>query len=254
MSTTNSKIVSRFLTPTGFAVVGITGAAWYATFATTDSLMPLIGSPITLGPLQLLLFFALITTMMVAMMLPAALPMIVTYHGLTRLKDDSTTPRADRIGTALFTAPYFLVWGGFGLLSLLGLIALGLMKPLNGLAALAPAIILATAGLYQITHLKEACLLQCQSPVSFVMSHWREGRSGAVRMGLAHAFYCVGCCWLFMMVLFVTGAMSLLWMGGISVIIFVEKVGFKRLFVSRVLGVGLIVLGVISSFRVLLPS
>jgi predicted metal-binding membrane protein len=80
--------------------------------------------------------------------------------------------------------------------------------------------------------------------MGFVMQHWRNGRIGAMRMGFRHSLYCIGCCWLFMLVLFISGSMSLLWMGGLSVAIFVEKLGVRTLLFSRAIGIILVGLGV----------
>ncbi|MGO9059461.1 MAG: DUF2182 domain-containing protein, partial [Candidatus Binataceae bacterium] len=85
-------------------------------------------------------------------------------------------------------------------------------------------LILVVAGVYQLTPLKTACLTHCRSPVGFFMTQWRDGMTGAVVMGIRHGAYCVGCCWLLMLVLFVTGVMNLLWVAAISVLVLVEKV------------------------------
>jgi len=85
----------------------------------------------------------------------------------------------------------------------------------------------------------------------FALNHWRGGRLGAWRMGVRHAAYCIGCCWLFMLVLFVSGAMSLLWMGAISVAIFVEKLGWRPSLVSRGIGVVLVAVGVLFAVQAL---
>jgi len=79
--------------------------------------------------------------------------------------------------------------------------------------------------------------------MGFVMHHWRSGRVGAWRMGLRHSLYCVGCCWLFMIVLFVAGSMSLVWMGGLSIAILAEKLGVRTAFLSRMIGLVLLGLG-----------
>ena len=168
------------------------------------------------------------------------------------LKGRPTKP-ADLLATTLFVGAYFLVWGTFGVLALAALIVVGLMGPFEGLLALAPAATLLAAGVYQVSRPKEVCLEHCQSPLSFVMHHWRSGRMGAVRMGLRHSMYCLGCCWLFMLVLFVAGSMSLLWMGGLSAVIFAEKVTTKRLTVTRAIGAVLLVLGTILVMRTFIP-
>ena len=227
----------------GLVVALVTASAWYVTWATSDLVSAIMMAPFfALNLTVLLVFFSLVIVMMVAMMLPAALPMIMTLHGLSRGQSSDPTPRRPT-GTAMFTSAYFLVWGAFGVLALLGLTALGLIGPLSGWALLVPGAVLVGAGAYQLERAKEACLRYCQTPFSFVMTYWRSGRFGALRMGLRHASYCLGCCWMFMMVLFVTGAMSLFWMGGISVAIFLEKVMTKRLLLSRLIGVLLLAIG-----------
>jgi len=196
---------------------------------------------------DLVLFFALLVVMMVAMMLPSALPMILAYRGMTRLEAGRPTKPADDAATALFIAPYFLVWGAFGVAALLALSGLGLIGAMTAPLAFASSVTLVAAGLWQVTRTKEVCLTHCTSPMSFVLHHWRSGRSGAVRMGFRHSLYCIGCCWLFMLVLFVSGSMSLLWMGGLSVVIFAEKLGVRPLLLPRVIGGLLVALGALAA-------
>lgn len=230
--------------PVAALVALAVAAAWYVTWATSDLSRALLAVPVGVsGAANLAAFFALMVVMMVAMMLPAALPMIVAYHGMTRLEAGRPTKPADLVATALFVTPYWLVWGGFAVLALLGLVVLGLLGPLTGVLALAPAVALLAAGGYQLTRTKDVCLSECESPMGFVMRHWRSGRGGAFRMGLRHAKYCVGCCWLFTIVLFVVGTTSLPWMGIVSFAIFAEKVGSNRFPVSRVIGAILLVFG-----------
>ncbi len=248
-------VLRRLTLPVAAAVAVVVAAAWYVTWSTSDFSMAVMTTPVGLtGATDLALFFAVLVVMMVAMMLPAALPMILTFHGLTRLRPGEPSAHGDRLATALFTAPYFLVWGAFSLLALLGVAAIGLvgsMTPMAGPVVLVPAAVLVAAGVYQVTRTKEVCLTHCQSPSGFVMLHWRSGRLGALRMGLHHAAYCVGCCFLFMLVLFVTGSMSLLWMGGLSVAIFAEKAGPRTPMIPRAIGAILIVLGVILAVQAL---
>jgi len=117
---------------------------------------------------------------------------------------------------------------------------------MTGPLAFASAVTLVAAGLWQVTRTKEVCLTHCTSPMSFVLHHWRSGRAGAIRMGVRHSSYCIGCCWLFMLVLFVSGSMSLLWMGGLSVVIFAEKLGVRTTLFSRAIGVLLVALGALA--------
>src|SRR3989454_12152471 len=107
--------------------------------------------------------------------------------------------------------------------------ASGLLGPIPGPFVFASGVALVTAGVWQVTRTKEVCLTHCTSPMSFVMHHWLSGRIGAIRMGFRLSLYCIGCCWLFMLVLFISGSMSLVWMGGTSVVIFAEKLGVRTL-------------------------
>ena len=239
-------LLRRVTVPVAGLVVVLVAAAWYVTWSTSEFAMSFLAMGVPTETSGFAVFFGLVIVMMVAMMLPAALPMILAFNGITRLEAGRPTRPADLPATALFVLPYFLVWGVFGVLSLLGLMAVGLLGPLNGVLVLVPAATLIAAGVYQVTGPKEVCLTNCQSPMGFVLLHWRSGRTGAVRMGLRHAAYCLGCCWLFMIVLFVAGSMSLLWMGVLSGVIFVEKVGTRQRVVARGIAAILLILGAIA--------
>ena len=242
VSASGSMLLRRLTIPVAIAVGATVVVAWYVTWASSDVTMMLL-VPATVGSTDLALFFSLIVVMMVAMMLPSALPMILAYHGMTRLEAGRPTKRADALATVAFTIPYFAVWGAFGVGTLLALLALGILGPWSGLAVVLPGGVLIAAGLWQVTRAKEVCLAHCTSPAGFVLHHWRSGRLGAIVMGFRHSLYCIGCCWLFMIVLFVSGSMSLLWMGALSVVIFVEKLGVRTVLISRAIGVLLVVLG-----------
>ncbi len=242
-----TNLLRSVTVPMAVLVSLVVALAWYVTWSTSDWTLTLAKPTITAaGATALGAFLAILVVMMVAMMLPSALPMILAYRGLTRLESGKPVKPADNLGTLLFILPYFLVWGAFSILALLGLVALGLTGGTMTLArgyALAAAGIVLAAGAYQFTRPKDTCLTECASPMQFVMRHWRSGHPGALRMGARHAMYCIGCCWLFMLVLFVAGAMSLLWMGIISLVIFAEKVGSNRVSVSRIIGGLLLVFG-----------
>ncbi|TLZ74681.1 MAG: DUF2182 domain-containing protein [Methanobacteriota archaeon] len=245
-----TALLRRVTIPVAAAVVLVVAAAWYATWTSADFLMALMAPSIPTST-NLALFFALLLAMMVAMMLPSAMPMILAFRELTRLEGGRPTKRADNAATALFLMPYFLVWGAFGVAALLALSALGLLGSVMGPVLLASAATLVVAGLWQLTRTKEVCLTSCTSPMSFIMRHWRSGSIGAMRMGFRHSLYCIGCCWLFMLVLFVSGAMSLVWMGAISLVIFAEKTGARPVLFSRAIGVGLMLLGGLVSIQAL---
>ncbi len=182
--------------------------------------------------------------MMVAMMLPAAAPMILMFATVHRRRAAAGRPA---VPTALFVSAYVLVWTAFSVVAALAQSALhaaALLSP--AMAATSPWLaggLLVLAGVFQWSPLKHACLAACRSPLSFVMSRWREGRRGAFVMGLHHALYCLGCCWALMALLFVGGVMNLVWVAVIAVAVLVEKVVPSGDLVGRLAGAGLVVAG-----------
>jgi len=110
-------------------------------------------------------------------------------------------------------------------------------------AALAGAVLIA-AGLYQWTPMKRACLTHCRSPIHFLSQHWRPGRWGALRMGIEHGTYCVGCCWALMGVLFAVGIMNLLWIAAIAAFVLIEKAAPFGMWARRIAGALLVAWGV----------
>ncbi len=181
-------------------------------------------------------------TMMAAMMLPSATPMVLLFS-----KAASVSARRPDLATVLFLTGYLIAWTAFGL------VAYGLFRLVRGAdpSFLAwdragPAIAggtIALAGAYQLTPLKRACLRHCRTPLSFVMHRWRDGLGGAVRMGVEHGAWCVGCCWALMLVLFAVGVMSITWMVVVAAIVFAEKVLPGGAQVARVLAVVLMCFG-----------
>lgn len=135
---------------------------------------------------------------------------------------------ATRAGTTFFLAGYLVAWTGYGLLAFAVYRALRAAAPAffrwdSGGRYLAGAAV-AAAGLYELTPLKSVCLRQCRTPLHFVLGRWRPGRLGALRMGTEHGAYCVGCCFGLMLLLFVLGLMSLVWMVLVAALVFAEKV------------------------------
>jgi len=110
--------------------------------------------------------------------------------------------------------------------------------------------LLVLAGLYQLTPLKRACLDQCRSPLSFVTRLWRPGWRGAVRLGLAHGAYCIGCCWLLMALLFVGGVMNLAWVAVLAVLVLIEKVAPIGVRGAQAIGIVAIAAGIFLLVRV----
>jgi predicted metal-binding membrane protein len=104
--------------------------------------------------------------------------------------------------------------------------------------------LLITAGIFQWTPLKNACLTHCRSPLGFLMTDWREGRWGAFQMGLKHGVYCAGCCWMLMALLFVAGVMNVWWIAILTVFVLVEKIVPKGLWAGKFVGVLLAAWGI----------
>jgi len=179
--------------------------------------------------------------MMVGMMTPAVVPMAMVLRGMGR------TAHRER-DTLLFAGGYLLGWSLFGVLAALlqlGLHARGLLE--GHLLAAPPrwaGILLLGAGVYQLTPWKEACLRHCRSPIGFFLEHWSPGAWGAVGMGLHHGLYCVGCCWVLMLLMFVGGAMSVPTMAVLCGFILAERMLPPGPWVARIPGAALIVWGV----------
>jgi predicted metal-binding membrane protein len=188
--------------------------------------------------------------MMVAMMTPSAAPMILMFATIHRRR--AAEGRA-AVPTAIFLLGYFVVWTIFSVVAALaqtGLHAAALLSP--AMAATSPLLsggLLIAAGVFQWTPLKRACLASCRSPLSFVMTGWREGWDGALVMGARHGLYCLGCCWALMALLFVAGVMNLLWVAAIAVAVLVEKVVPRGDVIGRFMGVALIAAGIVVAFR-----
>ena len=178
--------------------------------------------------------------MMVAMMLPSATMMIMTVARVS-------SRRGDRAAPVLFASGYLIAWGGFSILATglqFALETLALLGPVSMAAtATAGGVLLVLAGIYQFTPLKHACLRHCRSPLSFVLNRWRDGRTGAVAMGTEHGAYCLGCCWVLMLLLFVFGVMNLLWIAALAIAVLVEKAVPGGPLLARIAGAGMIAAG-----------
>ena len=245
-------VLRRLTAPMAGIIIVIASLAWYETWANSDLLMTFAATPpVAMSLIDLLLFTSLFVVMMIAMMLPSALPMFITFRGLNRLQAGQRSNGEDVIATVSFASSYFLAWGTFGIVASLGFVVLSMFSP-GAVLQFIPAVMLLVAGAYQFSRIKGACLARCQSPLDFVMRYWLPGRLGAIRMGLRHASYCLGCCWLLMIALFVVGSMSLPWMGLLSLVIFAEKAGTRQLLFSRGIGLLLILLGLVVMARLLL--
>jgi predicted metal-binding membrane protein len=182
--------------------------------------------------------FGMWSIMMVAMMLPAAAPIVLLHRRTAPQGRAEATPPPP---TALLVLGYAIVWTAFASLAT-GLQWLlseaGLLTASDALSDKGAAgVVLIVAGLYQLTPFKQTCLRLCRSPMAFLMRHYRPGAASALRMGLAHGLYCLGCCWAAMALLFVGGVMNLVWVADLAIFVLVEKtLPFARAF-SAVAGV-----------------
>jgi predicted metal-binding membrane protein len=186
---------------------------------------------------HLLLLWAMWAVMMVGMMLPSAAPVILLQAAIDRRRQPAATPYA---ATTLFALGYLATWTGFSLIAALAQWALASLSLLSGAmatSAILGGLLLAAAGAYQLSPLKDVCLSRCRSPVHFLVHRRRVGPLGPLQMGLEHGAYCVGCCWLLMALLFVLGVMNLLWVATLAAFILLEKVVPRGDLLGRAAGV-----------------
>lgn len=196
-----------------------------------------------------MLGFYLLTwvVMMAAMMFPSIAPMVLTYARIQRTKHERGLPVA--IGaTPLFVVGYLVTWTAAGLAFYAVVVAAhavdrGVFTWASTGRYIAGGVIVA-AGLYQLASLKQTCLIKCRNPFQFLLTSWRNGRTGAFRMGIEHGFWCVGCCWALMAALFALGIMSIGWMAFIAALIAIEKLLPWRRVANRGIAIVLLVLGI----------
>lgn len=182
--------------------------------------------------------------MMFAMMLPSVTPTVMIYEKVRAKREASGRSFAP---TLCFVAGYLLVWVGFSLAATILNWWLHTGGALNSMMGnVAPAVggvLLIVAGAFQWSPLKNSCLEHCRSPLGFLTTHWREHTSGAVTMGLHHGLYCLGCCWMLMVLLFVLGVMNLAWVAALTLVVLAEKTFPHGLQLSQALGVVLFAWG-----------
>ena len=196
------------------------------------------------GAREVVFTFVMWGVMMVGMMAPSAAPTFILFAALQQ-----TRVAGHRFYWIPFGIGYFVVWTAFSAAA--ALLQWGLHEAAVLSAAMVTAsaqiggAILIGAGLYQFAALKGACLTHCRSPLGFILSHWRDGVAGALRMGLRHGGYCVGCCWALMAVLFAVGVMNLLWVAGLSLVVLAEKLIPHGEWVARAGGAAMIGAGIL---------
>lgn len=192
--------------------------------------------------------------MMVGMMLPSASPTILLFAALERKRAE----RAIGGRTAAFVFGYLGIWSLFAVVAAAAQTLLanaGLMSTqMAATSTLLAGGIFVAAGLYEFTPLKDRCLTRCRSPLDWIPRHIRPGRLGALRVGLLHGAYCVGCCWVMMLLLFVGGVMNLVWVAVIAIFVLAQKVIPSGPILSRLAGVTLVFSGVVLMARPLLAQ
>ncbi len=201
---TSLKLFGRMAMPMPMAMNG--GAGWSASYW--------------------LIMLAMWWVMMIAMMLPSAAPAVLLYARVCR--HSQKTGAASAMPTAAFVLGYLVAWLAFSAVATAlqaGLERVGLLDRMMMWSTdrtLTAAFLLA-AGIFQLSPLKSVCLDHCRTPVDFLTRHWRQGTTGAMRMGLHHGLFCVGCCWLLMALLFAGGVMNLIWIAALTIFVLVEK-------------------------------
>ena len=173
---------------------------------------------------SILPLFAMWAVMMVAMMLPTAAPMILTFAAVARNRRRAQRPYVPVI---VFAAGYVAIWCVFSVAAAVGQWLLhreALLSPMMASSsALLGGLLLLAAGVFQFTRLKKRCLTNCRAPLEFIMTRWREGWRGAFGMGVEHGAFCAGCCWALMALLFVLGVMNILWIAALTMLVALEK-------------------------------
>lgn len=185
------------------------------------------------------LLFLMWWSMMLAMMLPSAAPAILTYGTIAR--------KLQPAHPLLFTLGYAAVWTAFAAMATLLQIWVASLVPLTGMMAITSKTLggslLLVAGIYQLTSLKQSCLTNCQTPLFYLAHHWSGGAAGAFRMGLSHGSYCLGCCWLLMLLLFYGGVMDFRWIVGLALYVAAEKLLPPRFKMDRLGAMALMLWG-----------
>jgi predicted metal-binding membrane protein len=188
------------------------------------------------------LTLAMWCAMMLAMMLPTAGPMVITY---VELAETAAAKGEPVVSPLVLTAGYITVWLGVAPLLTLLQILLARAGELNVMAVANPymaGVMFLAAGLYQFSALKHACLSQCQHPFRFFFGHWTSDPYGVFGIGVHLGLYCLGCCWVMMLLMFAVGLMNVVWMAILGIVMAIEKLGTTARF-SHIAGVVFIAIG-----------
>ena len=231
-------------------LVGSAAASWAylgVVAARMGDMSSVLAMPMTSAwsSIQIALMVAMWVVMMAAMMLPSAVPMVLTYDRLHR------SSAAEQVGsTSLFVAGYVIVWSGFAV------VAAGLQWLLHAMALVdgmgevtqrgIAGLLLLGAGIFQLSPVKRRSLAACRTPLGFLTASWRDGKRGALGMGLHHGTLCLRCCWALMALLFVLGVMNLIWVALLSIFVIAEKFSTRGEAISMIGGVAMMLGGMVA--------
>ncbi len=237
------EVVKRDWMIVVLGLLSVAAISWAYILAGADMNMTTVGTDWTLK--YAVLMFVMWWVMMIAMMVPSAAPMILLFASANR---NSGAQGARAVPTFIFASGYLLVWGAFGLLATGAqwlLTATSLIDHLmQSTSAWLGGLLLIGAGLYQFTPVKNACLEHCRSPLQFIMAHWAPGRLGALKMGMQHGAFCLGCCWFLMGLLFFGGVMNIFWIAGLAFYVLIEKLIPHAIMFEKLAGGVLVVWGI----------
>lgn len=195
-------------------------------------------------PVGLLLFLVAWQGMVAAMMLPSSLPLIRLYGTVARRRP------GHRPALAAFLGGYAAVWTAFGAVAFLGDVAVHRTVDASPWLSSRPWLIsggvLALAGAFQFSHLKERCLTTCRHPAPYLLARYRRGAAAGFRLGLGHGLFCLGCCWALMLVMFAAGVAVLWWMAALTAVMVYEKTGRRGQSLTPVVGIALFALAALA--------
>ena len=208
------------------------------------------------------LFTLMWLAMMVAMMLPSAMPMLLLYRRVMSFRaanndaereTHASQSRMVAVSTLAVVSGYFFIWTLFGLVAYAigSFIARGAMHwdAFSRALPMAGGIALCMAGIYQLTPWKSTCLAHCRDPLSVVAGHLQAGRFGALKLGIHHGAFCAACCWALMVIQLVLGVMNLAAMAAVALVIALEKLLPRGEWVARITGGAAILGGLVIAAR-----
>ena len=195
------------------------------------------------GVEETLMTFIMWAVMMAAMMLPTAIPMVLAFMIVNSDHESGCL----RVPIWAFTSGYLSTWTVYSAGATIAqwvLLRAALLSPQSFVSGpVLGGILLISAGIFQWTPWKDACMAKCRNPIGFLITHWRPGNMGAFSLGSRYGLYCVGCCWLLMMLSFALGVMNLVWMAALTAFMLIEKISPAGRIISRTAGIGLILWG-----------